>query len=74
MYAKIGALLAETLYVYISGKLYKTIGHRVNFEYSRQMLLFGLPLVPNSIMWWVSNASDRYILAAMASLSSVGIY
>ncbi|MGR5306679.1 lipopolysaccharide biosynthesis protein [Vibrio mediterranei] len=74
VYAKIGALLAETLYVYISGKLYKTIGHRVNFEYSRQMLLFGLPLVPNSIMWWVSNASDRYILAAMASLSSVGIY
>ena len=30
--------------------------------------------MPNSISWWVSNSSDRYIMNIFRGLSELGIY
>ena len=40
----------------------------------RQMAKYSVPLIPNSIFWWVNNCLDKYILLAFFSASSVGIY
>ena len=40
----------------------------------RQMLAFSMPMIPNSISWWVSNSSDKYMLMYFVSASAVGIY
>lgn len=40
----------------------------------KEMLLFSLPLVMNSISWWLSNYCDRYILNYFEGNGSVGIY
>lgn len=37
-------------------------------------LLFCLPLLPNSISWWISNSSDKYILQFFWGASLTGIY
>ncbi len=37
-------------------------------------LIFGLPLVPQMLSWWVLNFSDRLILGHFVSLDDVGIY
>ena len=41
---------------------------------SKSMLSYSIPLIPNSISWWISNSSDKYILAMYWGLSLNGIY
>ncbi len=30
---------------------------------AKSMLLFSIPLIPNTILWWITNMSDRYIIS-----------
>lgn len=38
------------------------------------ILKFSLPLMPNALLWWVMDSSDRYIILWVLGASSVGIY
>ena len=40
----------------------------------RKMILFSLPMIPNSLFWWVTNLSDRFMITGMISSSANGIY
>lgn len=40
----------------------------------RDMLRYSLPLIPNSIAWWVASASDRTIVAINLGAEYNGIY
>lgn len=40
----------------------------------RQMLQFSVPMIPNSISWWISNSSCKYMLLYFSSASVVGIF
>ncbi|WP_044976735.1 oligosaccharide flippase family protein [Ruminococcus sp. HUN007] len=40
----------------------------------KSMSLYSLPLVANSVAWWLNNASDRYILAFFCGAAVNGIY
>ncbi|MFA0411090.1 lipopolysaccharide biosynthesis protein [Vibrio splendidus] len=74
IYAKIIALFVDLAFLFISGKAHRAFRFGVNYTHGKEMLYFGAPLIPNSLMWWISNASDRYLLLSMVGLSSVGIY
>ena len=37
-------------------------------------LKFSLPLMPSASMWWIMNASDRYILSFYWGVAATGIY
>jgi O-antigen/teichoic acid export membrane protein len=38
------------------------------------MIFFSLPFVPNSISWWVNNASDKFIIMYYLGEGATGIY
>lgn len=40
----------------------------------KSMLLYSIPLIPNTICWWISNSSDRYMVTWLAGSSENGIY
>lgn len=40
----------------------------------KAMIFYSLPLVSNLLAWWITNLSNRYILAYFCTLSDVGIY
>lgn len=40
----------------------------------KTMLRYSVPMIPNSISWWVSNSSDKYILTAICGATVNGIY
>lgn len=40
----------------------------------KEILLYSAPLIPNSILWWLSNSSDKYVLTLFSGASNVGIY
>ena len=39
-----------------------------------RMFYYALPMIPNSISWWISNSSDKFIIKMFYNTAAVGIY
>lgn len=61
-------LLAERVWIY-----YK-VPWKINKGLLKAFLIYCIPLIPNSISWWISNSSDRYILSYFSGAAILGIY
>lgn len=46
----------------------------ISKDVMRQLILYSLPLVPNSISWWILNLSSRYIISFYLGNNYNGIY
>lgn len=46
----------------------------ISKTYYKEAMKYALPLLPNTMMWWVMNASDRYMIAAFLGTAANGIY
>lgn len=47
---------------------------RVDLVLIKEMIIYSLPLVPNSISWWLINASDKYLILLFINIEANGIY
>ncbi|WP_213278371.1 lipopolysaccharide biosynthesis protein [Chryseobacterium indologenes] len=52
----------------------KYVSIKINYPLQKQILFYSLPLILNSISWWVINASDRYIILKFLTIEDNGIY
>ena len=66
----------SSLFMIILAKVYKFRFNIISTDSSlkKSMLKYSVPMVPNSISWWIANASDRYMLAYLAGVAATGIY
>lgn len=64
------------IYLFLKLKLYKYLNIKIksNNEITKEMYKYSLPLIPNSISWWVINVSDRTIVSYVLGLAVNGIY
>ena len=46
----------------------------LNLSVLKPYLIFGLPLIPATISYWIINLSDRYVIGYFLGVASVGIY
>lgn len=73
--ATIAGSLAQSLYLWIRLKAWNYISWSSrNLELKKAMLAYSKPLIANSIAWWITNASDRYIVAWICGRAINGIY
>ncbi|OIK07993.1 oligosaccharide flippase family protein [Bacillus sp. MUM 13] len=69
------ANIVSSLFVIITGKVQKEFNvKKINVKLMQEMLLYSIPLIPNSLMWWIMGASDRYIINYFLGLSANGLY
>lgn len=69
----IGNLIAS-IFVFIKDKVFKRIKIKeIDIDLLKKMLKYAWPLVPNALIWWVVNASDRSIVLAFLGTSANGI-
>ena len=47
---------------------------RINWKYIKSMLVIALPLLPNFIIYWIFNSSDRVMISNLIGLDQSGIY
>lgn len=63
------------LYLFIKLKIYKNISKKLSdSNITKDIIKYSWPLVPNTISWWLINASDRTIVTFLISSSANGIY
>lgn len=66
--------LACIAYLYFKIKIYKYTSLKYYDKKTlKKMWKYSLPLIPNSISWWVFNASDRLIVSMILGLGMTGI-
>lgn len=53
---------------------FKGVTFRIDMSRMRPYLMYSLPLVPYSILGWVTQLSDRYFIAHFLGLKQAGIY
>lgn len=41
---------------------------------SKEILMYSLPLIPNTLSWWATNVSSRYILAYHCGIALAGVF
>ena len=46
----------------------------VKWDKIREMLRYSIPMIPTTIFWWVTSASDRFLLIAMKGEAINGLY
>ena len=62
-------------FAFFSGKLYRSISFsHFDWELGKRMLNFSVYLIPNSLMWWIMNSSDRMMLTMMCGAEANGIF
>lgn len=62
------------IYICISDKIFTYIKiHKFKSEILKKILKYSIPLVPNSLSWWVFNASDRLIVSGILGVGMNGI-
>lgn len=47
---------------------------RADLPLWREMLRFSLPIMPNSVSWWISTSSDKYIINFVCGVAATGLY
>lgn len=74
MLSNVFGAITSTLTLFLGGKIYKDI-HILRYKsLFKPMTMYCLPLIPNSLGWWINNASDRYILTFFKGVTQNGIY
>jgi len=69
------AYLISSIFIVIYGNIYKDINiKKMNLPLLKEMLIFSLPLIPNTLMWWIMGVSDRYLITYYLGLSATGLY
>ena len=70
----LGNLLA-TIYLFIRCNLYTLFNVKnISKEQIKCLIRYSLPLVPNGLIWWIINASDRTLITIFLGTSANGIY
>ena len=67
--------LVMTVMIFFAARLYKYISPKsISRETIRSMLKFSIPYIPTTVMWFVTSASDRYIVTAYRGTAENGLY
>lgn len=47
---------------------------KCSFDYIRKLLVYSIPLVPNSLFWWITNSINRLFLISTLGLAASGVF
>ncbi len=72
--ASVLANVITAVLVFFLGSLHRYIQRNIDKKYLKTMLLYALPLIPNSVFWWIMQSADRYVITFMLSAADNGVY
>lgn len=68
----ISACFTEIIFAFLNRKWFSF--KSVKVKYIKQMLVIALPLVPNFLIYWIFNSSDRLMITKLIGADYTGIY
>jgi len=67
--------MLSTLFLFWAAKLHRYVRIKsINKEVAISMVKYSIPLIPATIFWWITNVSNRFIVAYVLGSEANGIY
>ena len=64
-----------TVFLVVYAKLYKDFSIKAVSKLKiKEMLKYSLPMMPTTVIWWITNVSDRFIVTAICGSAENGLY
>lgn len=75
LYSSIISALITTIFLFINNKLYTYISlNRKSWSNTKDLLIYSIPMIPNSFAWWLTNDANKLIILAFVGPSANGIF
>lgn len=69
------ANITASVYSFFASGSYRYLSLRfIDKSFAIELLKYGVPLIPNSVMWWLVDGINRPIMEAELGLAAIGIY
>ncbi len=63
------------IFLTVSAKLYRFLRFRYLEKATwRAMLKYSIPLIPTTVLWWITDVSDRYLVKNIVGADANGLY
>ena len=62
------------IYLVLREKLWTQLVRRPERSAYRRMLRYSIPLIPTTVLWWITGVSDRYMVTAFLGSDANGLY
>jgi O-antigen/teichoic acid export membrane protein len=63
------------IYIVVISRFWKFFSFKnISREFLKRAFAYCLPLLPTTIMWWIMNLSDRFLISVCMGLAGTGIY
>ena len=73
--ANIFAVILVNIFVLFKNKLYRYFSlSEFSFRFSKELLSYSVPLIPNAISWWAISSLNRYLIRIFIGLGANGIF
>ena len=66
--------LVSAVFLFFAAKLYRSIRLKIRLNLLKSMTRYAIPLIPNTVLWWVTTASDRTFVTNMLGPAANGLY
>ncbi len=75
MFSIICADVISVFFLVLVARLHRFVDFRsLDFSVLRSMLKYAIPMIPNTVLWWITNVSDRYLVAGFLGENFTGLY
>ena len=73
--SSIVANMISFAYIFIKCNVYKSISTQLfDIKVIKKLLHYSIPMIPNTLSWWIMNVSDRTIISIFINTAANGIY
>lgn len=66
--------IVSILILFFCGKMYQYFVTSNNKLLEKEIIYYSLPLIPNSLSWWINHSANRLILNHYCGVADVGLY
>lgn len=67
--------LVQCLYLIFRMQVWKKFNLKKHYGHQeKEMLAYSVPMIANSISWWINGVSDRYIVTWVCGVATNGVY
>lgn len=75
LFSMLLAQIAGFVYLFIILRGWRYIHKKsINFVLTKKMLVYSIPIIPNTVSWWLSNSANKIFISVMLGTSANGIY
>lgn len=74
LYSMIASNMICVLVAAISSKIWQVLTLKIYPKTLKVMLKYSVPLIPNALMWWIMDASDKLIITYYLGVGATGLF